>query len=56
MGHLIMVDMSFSKNTDLFVLVSAKFKYQILIQDVSDAINMVIYHAVTIEKSEEKVP
>ena len=39
-----MVDMSFS-------LVSAKFKCQILFLRIRDATNMVIYHAVTIEKS-----
>ena len=46
----IMVDMSF--NTDGFVLVSAKFKYHILLQGISDATNMVMYQVVTIEKSE----
>ena len=47
-----MVNMSFNENS--FVLISAKFTYQILFQGISDAINMVIYYAVTIEKSEKK--
>ena len=49
-----MVDMSFSYNTDDFALVSAKFKCQILFQRISDATNMVIYHAITIEKLDRK--
>ena len=48
-----MVDRSFSQNTDQFFLVYAKFKCQILFQGISDATNMVIYHAITIEKSEK---
>ena len=44
MMYLIMVDMGFS-------LVSAKFKWRILFLRICDATNMVIYHAVTIEKS-----
>ena len=34
-------------------MVAAKFKCQVLFQGISDATSMVIYHAVTIEKSEE---
>ena len=33
---------------------SAKLKFQILLQGISDATNIVIYHAVTTEKSEKK--
>ena len=36
------------------VFFSAKLKCQILLQGIFDAINFVIYHAVTIEKSEKK--
>ena len=52
-----MVDMAFSSNTDVFVLASAKFKCQILLQGIFDATNVGIYHALTTEKLErEKVP
>ena len=51
-SYLVMVNMSFNENN--FVLISAKFTYQNLFQGISDATNMVIYYAVTIEKSEKK--
>ena len=51
--YLIKVDMSFSENTDAFVLVSAKLKCQILFQGISDA-TIGIYHAVTVENLEKK--
>ena len=35
-------------------LVSAKFRCQILLKGISDGTNMVIYHVLTIEKSEKK--
>ena len=54
MMYLIMVDMSFSLNFNNFFLASAKFKCEILFQGISDTTNMVIHHAVTIEKSEKK--
>ena len=53
MVYLVMVDMSFSENN--FVLISAKFTYQILFQGISDATNMVIYYAVTIENQRKKI-
>ena len=52
--YLIKVDMSFSENTDAFVLVSAKLKCQILFQGISDATKIGIYHAVTVENLEKK--
>ena len=55
MIYLIMVDISFSLNTDDFVLVSSKFKFQILLEQISDGTSMVIYHVVTIKISEKKV-
>ena len=45
-----MFHMIFSKITDVFVLVSAKFKCQILIQGIFDVSNSDIYHAETIGK------
>ena len=55
MMYLILVDISFSLNTDDFVLISAKFKFQILLEEISDGTSMVIYHVVTIKISEKKV-
>ena len=42
MVYLIMVDISFRKNTDVFVLVPARLKQNILLQVISDASNIVI--------------
>ena len=52
---VIKVDMSFSQNTDVFVSVFAKLRFQILFQGISDATKIVIYHAVTIEIQRKKV-
>ena len=49
-----MAYMSFSLNTDNFVLPSEKFKCHTLFQEISDASNVVIYHAVTFKLSEKK--
>ena len=51
---LIMVEMSFSLNTNNFFLVSEKNRSQILLIGISDGTNMVIYHVLIIEKSERK--
>ena len=40
----------------LFVFFSVKLKSQILLQGIADATNIVSYHAVTIEKSDKKIP
>ena len=56
MVHLIMVDTSFTENTDVFVFFPAKLKCQILLQEICDATNIAIYYAVTIEKPEKKDP
>ena len=52
--YLIIIDLSFSWNTDNFVLVFAKIKCHILFKGIYDATNLVIYHTVTIAKSEKK--
>ena len=49
-----MVAISFSQIAEAFVLVSAKFNYQILLQEIFEVTNISIYHAVTIEKSDKK--
>ena len=54
MVYLIKVDMSFSQNAHLFVLVSTKLKCQILSQAISDATKIDIYHAMTLEIQREK--
>ena len=54
MVYLIIVNMIFSESIDAFVLVSAKFKCQIMRQDIFDTTNIGIYYAVTISKSEKK--
>ena len=51
---LIMVDMSLSKNIEVFVLVSAKFKCQILLHGVFEITNIGIYLVLTIEIFENK--
>ena len=48
-----MVDMSLSQNNDILVLLSAKFKSWILLQEISDATKIGIYYAVTIKVSKE---
>ena len=52
--YLIKVDMSFSWNTDVFVLASTKLKCQILFRGISDATKIGIYYAVAIENLERK--
>ena len=54
MVYLVIVDMSFSQDTDALVLVSAKLRCQILFKGISDATKIGIYHAVAIENSEGK--
>ena len=49
-----MVDMSLSKNIEAFVMVSAKFKYQILLHGVFENTNIGIYLVLTIEIFENK--
>ena len=51
---VIKTDMSLSENTDVFTLISAKLKCQILFQDTSDATKIGLYHAVATEISESK--
>ena len=48
-----MVDMSLSQNNDILVLLSAKFKSWILLQEISDATKIGIYYALTIKVSKE---
>ena len=58
-----MVDLDFSKNTEVFVMIFAKLKCQILLQGIFEITNIryicmyiyiYIYNAVTIEKLEKK--
>ena len=44
----------FQLKSDVFNFSSAKLKCHILLKGISDATNIVTYHAVTIEKSEKK--
>ena len=48
-----MVDLSFSKKSEAFVLVSEKLKYHILVQGIFKVTSS-IYYAVTIEESGRK--
>ena len=48
-----MVDMGFSYNTEILVLGSAKFKSEILLQEMFEFSNISVYLAVTIKKSEK---
>ena len=61
--YLMMVDLDFSKNTEVFVMIFAKLKCQILLQGIFEITNIryicmyiyiYIYNAVTIEKLEKK--
>ena len=63
--YLMMVDLDFSKNTEVFVMIFAKLKCQILLQGIFEITNITyicmyiyiyiyIYNAVTIEKLEKK--
>ena len=54
MLYLTKTDMSLSENNDAFALVSAKLKYQILFQGISDATKIGLYHALAIENSESE--
>ena len=56
MVHLIMVDTSFTENTDVFVFFPAKHKCQILLQGICDATNIAVYYVVTIGKPEKRSP
>ena len=51
-----MADMSFSLNCEVFVVVSAQFKSQILLQEIFEVTSIGIYHALTIEKSQKRKP
>ena len=51
---VIKTNMSLSENTDVFALISAKLKCQILFQETSDATKIGLYHGVAIEISESK--
>lgn len=51
---LFLVDMSFRKDANIFILASTKFKCQFLLPWISDVTNIGIYYAVTIEYSEEE--
>ena len=54
MVYLTKTDMSLSENNDAFAVVSAKLKYQILFQGISDATKIGLYHALAIENSESE--
>ena len=54
MLYLTKTDMSLSENNDAFALVSAKLKYQILFQGISNATKIGLNHALAIENSDSE--